>query len=314
MICRVLVDAVGSHDFLAGELARRMRNGGIQLHAALPVNLLRMFFYRLDLRMHRKIAVIDGEIAYTGSMNLVDPRFFKQQAGVGQWIDAMVRMRGPAVEALAVTFVEDWELETGEGIDRLRETGDVHAVPDVASSVVQVIPSGPVVPSQAIAAILLTAIYSARDELTLTTPYFVPDELMLTALLSAAGRGVRVTIVLPARVDSRLVRLASQAHKGDLLAAGVRIMLFEGGLLHTKSITVDSKLSLFGSLNLDPRSLQLNFEITLAVYDEGFTARLVALQNSYISASTAMDLARWQRRSAVVRFADNAARLLSPLL
>ncbi len=314
VICRVLVDAVGSHEFLACPLAQRLRDGGIHLRAALPANLLRMLFYRIDLRMHRKIAVIDGEVAYTGSMNLVDPRFFKQNAGVGEWIDALVRLRGPAVEALGVTFVEDWELETGEGIDSLRQTGDVHAVAETGSSVVQVIPSGPILPVQAIQAILLSAIYSAREELVLTTPYFVPDELMLTALLSAAGRGVRVTIVLPARVDSRLVRMASQAHKGILLAAGVRIMLFEKGLLHTKSVTVDNRMSMFGSLNLDPRSLQLNFEITLAIYDSDFTGRLRALQDSYIAASTAMDRARWERRSIASRFVDNAARLLSPLL
>ena len=314
VICRLLLDAVGSHDFLESDLPQRLRDGGVHLHAALPVGFLRMLFYRLDLRMHRKIAVIDGEIAYTGSMNLVDPRYFKQQAGVGQWVDAMARLRGPAVEGLGVTFLEDWELETGEGIERLSETGDIHAVADCGTSVVQVIPSGPVLPSEAIQSILLSTIYSARQDLILTTPYFVPDELLLTALLSAAGRGVRVTIVLPARVDSRLVRLASQAHKGDLLAAGVRIMLFEGGLLHTKSITVDGRVSLFGSLNLDPRSLQLNFEITLAVFDEKFTGHLRDLQNAYIESSRAMELALWQKRSALVRFADNAARLLSPLL
>jgi cardiolipin synthase A/B len=314
VICRLLVDAVGSKEFLESRLPERLRSGGIQLRGALPVGLFRMLFYRLDLRMHRKIAVIDGEIAYTGSMNLVDPRFFKQDAGVGQWVDAMLRMRGPAVEALAVTFLEDWELETGEGVERLTDTGDIHAVPEAGSSAVQVVPSGPVLSSQAIQAILLSAIYAAREELILTTPYFVPDELMLTALVSAAGRGVRVTIVLPARVDSRLVRWASQAHKGELLAAGVRIMLFGRGLLHTKSISVDGKYCLFGSLNLDPRSLQLNFEITLAIYDELFTGQLRELQNSYIAASTAMDLARWQRRRALTRFADNAARLLSPLL
>lgn len=314
VICRVLVDAVGSHDFLESDLAGRLHASGVQLHAALPVSLFRMLFYRLDLRMHRKIVVIDGEIGYTGSLNLVDPRFFKQDAGVGKWVDAMVRMRGPAVEALGVTFIEDWELETGEGIDSLRETGDVHAVPTAGSSIVQVVPSGPVIESQAIQAILLSAIYAAREELILTTPYFVPDELMLTALLSAAGRGVKVTIILPKRVDSKLVRWASQAHKGDLLAAGVRIMLFEGGLLHTKSVSVDGRMCLFGSMNLDPRSLQLNFEITLAVYDRAFAADLRALQNRYIAASTAMDLARWQRRGPLVRFGDNAARLLSPLL
>jgi cardiolipin synthase len=171
-----------------------------------------------------------------------------------------------------------------------------------------------VLPVQAIQAILLSAIYSARRELVLTTPYFVPDELLLTALLSAAGRGVQVTIILPERVDSHLVRMASQAHKGELLAAGVRIMLFKGGLLHTKSVTVDDRLSLFGSLNLDPRSLQLNFEITMAIYDPDFTGRLRALQNSYIEKSVAMDRKRWEKRSFAVRFVDNAARLLSPLL
>lgn len=314
VICRVLVDAVGSKEFLASEQCQRLQDGGVSLHAALPANLLRMLFYRLDLRMHRKIVVIDGEIAYTGSQNLVDPRFFKQDAGVGQWVDAMVRMRGPAVESLGVTFLEDWELETGEGIEKLQQTGDVHEVADAGESAVQVIPSGPVLPVQAIQAILLSAIYSARRELVLTTPYFVPDELLLTALLSAAGRGVKVTIILPERVDSRLVRMASQAHKGDLLAAGVHIMLFKGGLLHTKSVTVDDRLSLFGSLNLDPRSLQLNFEITMAIYDPDFTGRLRALQDSYIKDSTAMSRKRWEKRSFAVRFVDNAARLLSPLL
>ncbi len=314
VVCRVLLDAVGSHEFLQSDVPGRLRAAGVQVHAALPVGLVRMLFYRLDLRMHRKIALIDGEIAYTGSMNLVDPRFFKQNAGVGEWVDAMVRLRGPAVEALGVTFLEDWELETGEGIAKLRETGDVHTVADAGNSIIQVVPSGPVVPSQAIQSILLSAIYSAHEELILTSPYFVPDESLVIALMSAAGRGVRVTIVLPARVDSRLVRLAGQAHKGQLLQAGVRVLLFEEGLLHTKSVTVDGRISLFGSLNLDPRSLQLNFEITLAVYDAEFTGRLRELQNAYIGRSRTMDLAEWRQRSALERFAENAARLVSPLL
>ena len=237
-----------------------------------------MLFVRFDLRLHRKIVVIDGEVAYTGSLNLVDPRYFKQGAHVGQWVDAMVRLRGPAVEALAITFLEDWELETGEGVDRLRETGDVHPLASRGRAVVQVVPSGPVVREESIQAVLLGAIYAARRELVMTTPYFVPDESLVMALITAALRGVEVTLVLPARVDSRLARLASQPHKGELLEAGVRIAEFQGGLMHTKSVTVDGELSLFGSLNLDPRSLILNFEITLSVYDRAFTASLRALQ------------------------------------
>ncbi len=314
VFCRVLVDAMGSRAFLRSDLARRLRDGGVQLWAALPGGLLRGLFVRFDLRLHRKIVVIDGELAYTGSLNLVDPRFFKQDAGVGEWVDAMVRVRGPAVEALAVTFLEDWELETEEGVERLAETADIRPVPAAGMSAVQVVPSGPMVQNDAIQQVLLMAIYAARRELVLTTPYFVPDEAMLMALTSAARRGVEVTLVVPAKVDSMLVRLAGGAHQGDLAAAGVRVVLFESGLLHTKSITVDGEFSLFGSLNLDPRSLFLNFEITLAVYDSGFTAELRRLQQSYIDRSEPMDLDAWQARSGVVHFTENAARLVGPLL
>jgi cardiolipin synthase len=226
----------------------------------------------------------------------------------------MVRVRGPAVEGLAVTFLEDWELEVREGLERLAKTSDIHPIEACGDCVVQVAPSGPLLRNDAIQQILLMAIYAARRELVMTTPYFVPDEALLRALLTAAGRGVAVTMVVPAKVDSWLVRLASQAHKGDLVKAGVRVALFNRGLLHTKSITVDGEFSLFGSLNLDPRSLFLNFEITLAVYDRTFTSELRELQQSYLGQSELMDLAAWQSRSGLRRFAENTARLLGPLL
>jgi len=233
---------------------------------------------------------------------------------VGQWVDAMVRMRGPAVEGLAVTFVEDWELETAEGIEQVVATDDVRPIEPCGTSAVQVVPSGPLVRIEAIQQIILMAIYAARKELILTTPYFVPDETLVTALISAARRGVEVTVLIPARVDSVLVRLASQAHKGELISAGVRVALFRGGLLHTKSIMVDGEFSLFGSLNLDARSLHLNFEITLAVYDAGFTGELRELQQSYIAQSDLINFDQWQARSRVRRLVENTARLVSPLL
>lgn len=314
VVCRLLVDAVGSQDFLHSNSCREMMRGGVDIRAALPAGLLRMLFVRYDLRMHRKIVVIDGELAYTGSMNLVDPRFFKQDAGVGQWIDAMARLRGPAVEGLAGTFLADWELETGIGLERLRETGDFHPVAAAGPAVVQVLPSGPASRLDAIQDVLLTAIYSARRELIVTTPYFVPGEALVSAIASAARRGVDVKLIVPAHVDSLLVRLASQAHRGDLVAAGVHVLEFAGGLLHTKSVTIDGELSLFGSLNLDPRSLNLNFEITLAVYDAAFTAELRTLQRSYLEQCRPMNLAVWRSRSKVRQVAENVGRLLSPLL
>ena len=247
-------------------------------------------------------------------MNLVDPAHFKQDAGVGQWIDAMARLQGPAVEALSVTFVEDWELETGEVCGTLDHKPETTPQPAAGPSDVQVVPSGPAGHSGLMKSILLQVIYESRSELILTTPYFVPDEALVTALASAALRGVDVHLVVPAKNDSKLVDLASRAFEGDLAESGVKIHLFEGGLLHTKSITADGRLSLFGSLNLDPRSLDLNFEITLAVYDPDFTARLCALQQTYIQDSRPFDLAAWRARPFTTKFAENTARLAGPLL
>lgn len=314
VVCRVLLDAHGSGDFLTSELAEKLRGAGIAVRPALPVGLLRTISSRQDIRLHRKIVVIDGQIAYTGSLNLVDPRFFKQEAGVGQWIDAMVRVQGPAVEPLAITFLTDWEVEAAEGADVLRETGDARALPFRGTAAIQVVPSGPASQPQAIQQVVLMAIYAARRELVLTTPYFVPDESLLTALVSAARRGVDVRLIVPAHVDSMLVRLASQAHQSDLVAAGVQVLEFQEGLLHTKSVTVDGEFSLFGSLNLDPRSLHLNFEITLCVYDSDFTRTLRALQRSYEEQSTLTDAVELKTRPPFRRFVANVGRLLSPLL
>ncbi len=314
VICRVLIDDVGSHDFLRSAAAEELRAAGIRLSAALPASLLRMVFVRFDLRMHRKIVVIDGRLAYTGSLNLVDPRYFKQDEGVGQWVDAMLRIEGPGVEPLAITFLEDWVLESDESLDSVRESGDVHPMRPRGTAIVQVVPSGPAQPDDSMERILLSAIYLARSELVLTTPYFVPDESLVKALLSAAQRGVAVTLIVPARVDSRLVRWASQAFLGDLDEAGARVLMFEGGLLHTKSVTIDRRMSLFGSLNLDPRSLHLNFEITLAVYDTEFTVQLRQLQADYESASRDFDVVMWKRRRMSQRLLENAARLAGPLM
>lgn len=312
--CRILVDAMGSRTFLRSDVAERLREAGVEIIAALPGGLLRMPFVRFDLRMHRKIVVIDGRIAYTGSLNLVDPRYFKRDADVGQWVDAMVRLEGPAVEALAITFLADWYVESEYELDQLRDVGGAEPQLKVGECAVQALPSGPAFRTESIEQILIMAIYAARKELVLTTPYFVPSEALRMALESAARRGVKVILIVPAKVDSRLVRYASQAFQGDLLRAGVRIARFHGGLLHTKSVTIDGKMSLFGSLNLDPRSLRLNFEISLAIYDTSFTTELRALQQTYLDQSELINLELWTARSTPQRVAENCARLLGPLL
>jgi cardiolipin synthase len=162
--------------------------------------------------------------------------------------------------------------------------------------------------------LLLMSIYAARKELSMTTPYFVPDEAITSALLSAARRGIAVTIILPAKNDSRLVHYTCRSHFDELLDAGVRVFGFKGGLLHTKSAVVDGEISLFGTVNLDVRSFWLDFEVTLCVYDQQFAGRLLALQQKYIENSVEVDPAAWRRRPATERFSENLARLCSPLL
>ncbi len=314
VMCRVLVDALGSHHFLHGKICNRLRAGGVHVVAALPGGLFRLPFVRFDLRLHRKIVVIDGRIGYTGSLNLVDPRYFKKNLGVGEWVDAMVRVEGPAVEAMQIIFLADWYVESHVELDNLLETADAIPQPARGDVETQVMPSGPDLPANAIEQVLLTAIYSARHELLITTPYFVPSEPLMLALVAASRRGVKVVLILPRRVDSKMVRYASSAFKGELLEAGVRIALFNDGLLHTKSVTVDRTHSLFGSVNLDPRSFRLNFEILLAMYDSKFTAQLADLQQTYIDRSELMDLETYRRRPLYHKVLESFARLLGPLL
>jgi cardiolipin synthase len=314
VVCRVLIDALGSKAFLKGATPGRLKDAGVRMGVSLPVSIFSTLFSRADLRNHRKIAVLDGKVGYTGSQNLVDPRYFKQDEGVGQWIDAMLRIEGPAVEALGGIFLQDWEVATGAGLARLEESNDVAPVEELGPVVLQAMPSGPARKPLAILQLLLSVFYAARRELIVTTPYFVPDDSLLTALISAAHRGVAVTIVLPEKNDSRLVDYASRAVFEDLLDAGVTIAAFRGGLLHTKSVTVDGEFCLFGSVNMDMRSLWLNFEISLLIYNRDVTTQIREIQCGYISDSDLLDIAAWKQRPFTRRLLENVTHLAAPLL
>jgi cardiolipin synthase len=312
--CRVLVDDVGSADFINHESFRLLKASGVKIVTMLDVGVVRAVFQRMDLRNHRKIAVIDGEIGYAGSQNLADPRLFKQDEDVGEWVDAMARMTGPAVEALQLILLADWEFETYEGIEHMAERFDLRRNQPTGDAVVQVVPSGPGLPQSAIQELILTAIYGAQHELILTTPYFIPDDAMLKALTSAAVRGVEVTLVVPFKPDGHLVKLASQAYFEELLEQGIRIAQFRGGLLHTKAISVDGEVAMFGSVNLDMRSFYLNFEISLLVYSGAFTGNVRALQERYLKSSSLLTLEGWRKRPVLLRLSQQLAQLLSPLL
>ncbi len=312
--CSILVDALGSGTWLRSPTPQRLRAAGVKVVAAMPTGPVRALFRRNDLRNHRKIVVVDGDIAYTGSMNIVDPRYFKRAAAVGQWVDAMVRMRGPAVEAINGVLLSDWFIETQVSLEDLIGGGDLRERPSKGSANVQVLASGPGNSSDALLQMLLMMLYAARRRVIVTTPYLVPDEAMLRALRSAAARGVHITVIVPSRVDSLLVRHASRSYYEDLMAAGVRIQHYHGGLLHTKSVVVDEQITMFGTANLDMRSLWLNYEVSLFVYDAEFGARVHALQEQYLLECTPIDPAAWRQRALPRRLVENLARLFSPLL
>ncbi|MFV7771027.1 cardiolipin synthase [Shewanella marisflavi] len=309
---KLLLDAAGSRTFFKSSWPSQFRSTGVELSQALTVSPLRMFFRRLDLRLHRKIVVIDNIIAYTGSMNLVDPRFFKQREGVGQWIDVMVRMAGPAVPVVNAVAAWDWEVETSQRL--LPQAPGIAHQCNGADSLVQVIPSGPGMPEEVIHQVLLQSLYQAQHKIVITTPYFVPSENLLDALVTAAARGVDVNIVIPQKNDSTMVKWASRSFFSELLKGGVKIHRFRGGLLHTKSVVVDQEHCLIGTVNMDMRSLWLNFELTLAVDDKAFAQALNSLQQDYMANAETLNYKRWQQRPLYQRFIEHLFYLFSPLL
>ncbi|WP_261817217.1 cardiolipin synthase [Vibrio gallicus] len=310
--CQVLLDAAGSRKFFNSAWYKMMKAAGIDIIAALQVKPWRLFLRRLDLRQHRKIIVIDDNIAYTGSMNLVDPEHFKQNAGFGMWVDIMVRITGPTVNVLSAIHCWDWEVETGDRSFPAQPECNIEQ--DHLLHPIQVVPSGPGMPDNLIQQVLNIAISRASHSVTFTTPYFVPSAELLETIRTTAQRGVRVELILPKRNDSIMVGWASKSYFSELLAAGVIIHEFEGGLLHTKSVVIDKQYCLVGTVNLDVRSLWLNFEVTLVVDDAEFTQQLDWLQERYIEQSTVINAERWSKRSLLHRFLERCFYLFSPIL
>lgn len=310
--CKLLLDSVGSHQFFKGDKPRQLIDAGVELVEALPVGTFRLLLQRQDLRMHRKLVCIDDRVAYTGSMNLVDPAYFKASSQVGEWIDIMVRCNGPITQQMQGLFIWNWIFETDQTMDLPRANSDLF--PIVGKQYSQLIPSGPGFGSASIHQVLLTAIYEAKYSLVLTTPYFVPDDSLVAALQVAALRGVDVKIILPAINDSLMVKYASRAFFEELLTSGVKIYKFHGGLLHTKSIVIDEKIALVGTVNLDRRSFWLNFEMTMLIDNSEFAGELLTTQMHYLLESKQLILTEWNKRSYLKKLLESCAYLFSPLL
>ncbi|WP_270935222.1 cardiolipin synthase [Falsiroseomonas oryzae] len=310
--CRAMVDDLGSRLLTRSPLWARMQADGVRLARALPVGnpVLRAAIGRIDLRNHRKIMVIDNRIAYCGSQNCADPEF-RIKAKYAPWVDAVMRAEGPVARQCQHLFASDWMTYAGEDIGALLLQPVPEGPPGIPA---QVVASGPTVRHSATPEMFQSLMYAARRELVITTPYYVPDEAMQAAICAAAWRGVATTLVLPARNDSWAVAAASRSYYADLLAAGVRILEFQGGLLHAKSITVDGELTLIGSANMDRRSFDLNYENNLLLCDAEATAAMRVRQDAFIAQSrpvTAPEVAAWPLPR---RLWNNAVAVLGPVL
>lgn len=309
---QILLDSAGSYSFFKSHWVEMFEDHGIEVIQALGVSPWRAFLRRLDIRQHRKIIVIDDEVAYTGSMNMVDPAFFKQDAGVGQWIDMMIRITGPTVNVLSAIHAWDWEVETGQ---RIMPTQPYCLIRDNKKPLpIQVVPSGPGMPDNLIQQVLTLAINQAQHSICITTPYFVPSDELLEEFRMTAQRGVTVELIIPKKNDSLMVQWASRAYYTELLDAGVKIYEFHGGLLHTKSVVVDNLYCLVGTVNIDMRSLWLNFELTMAVDNPEFTRQVSELQISYKQNATLVNKNQWNNRKIYYRFFERVFYLFGPLL
>jgi cardiolipin synthase len=308
---RAMADGLGSRLMIKSKYWAAMRDSGVQVAIALPVAnpLLRPFAGRIDLRNHRKIVVIDSGVTYCGSQNCADPEFLVK-AAYAPWVDAVIRFEGPIASHNQYLFACDWMSHVDEDIRHLLQPVPARA----GGFVAQAFGTGPTVRFSAMPEMFESLMHSARRELLISTPYFVPSEAMLEALCACAYRGVKTSIIFPARNDSRIVGAASRSYYSTLLDAGISIFEYEGGLLHTKSLTMDGEVALIGSANMDRRSFDLNYENNILFVDNRLTADVYQRQQHYLASArqiTAGEISTW---TLPHRLLNNTVAMFGPVL
>jgi cardiolipin synthase len=311
---RLLADHVGSRKYPGrADLMRRLTGAGVEWHWMLPLRPFSDEWNRPDLRNHRKILVVDGELGFCGSMNMIGRTYLlprNRRLGL-YYVDLHACVTGPLVAELDAVFRTDWYSET-------RQLLGTPMVPSPAGApsgaISQVLPSGSGYRDDNNLKVFVALIHAARERLVITSPYFVPDDALMTAITSAAQRGVTVTLYSSSIADQFLVYHAQRSYYEQLLAAGVHVRLIRApALLHAKHLTVDDDIAVIGSSNLDMRSLTLNLEITLLAYDRGVVSALREVEVGYHARSDPIDLRAWRARPLASQLLDNLARLTAAL-
>jgi Phosphatidylserine/phosphatidylglycerophosphate/cardiolipin synthases and related enzymes len=313
VVVRVLFDHLGSVRYPGyRRTVKRLNAMGVAWHVMLPFRPWRGQIQRPDLRNHRKLLVIDGHVAFTGSQNVVETGYQQRKnhrRGL-HWKDYMVRFEGPVVAGIDALFVTDWYSETGELLEREAAQARPEVTDEDHESDCQVVPSGPGFPGENNLRLFNSLVYAAQKKVVLTSPYFVPDDSMLYAITTAAQSGVEVELFVSEIGDQFLVFHAQRSYYEALLRAGVRIWLYAGPtILHSKHLTIDDEVSVIGSSNMDMRSFSLDLEISVMVRGDSFLRELRAIEDANRAMSRELTLDEWLTRPVWVRVLDNLARL-----
>ncbi len=307
---RFIYDDFGSPS-IKKKIERRMREAGVQVYPFHKVHFY-LLANRLNYRNHRKIIVVDGQTAFVGGINVSD-KYINNKSGQLFWRDSHLRIDGPGVYYLQYLFITDWNFCCPQQL----KPEELHFVPNKVikeDTYVQVAASGPDSFQPSILFSILQAIYLAKEEILITTPYFIPGDSIIEAMRIAALSGISVKLLVPGICDSRIVNAASKSNYNDLLQAGVEIYLYQRGFVHAKTLVADGKLSIVGTANMDHRSFELNFEVNAIVYDRPFAEQMRQVFFNDLKDSEKIDAECWYKRPAYEQFPEKIARLFSPIM
>ena len=315
---RLLFDHIGTRGYPGyRNFTRRLTQAGVEWHPMMPIDPLRGRWRRPDLRNHRKLLVIDGTRGFMGSQNMIDASYLKSKnVKLGRhWQDLNIEVTGPVVDSLAAVFAIDWYTETGEELDfEAHDPEGDPALIDDRHGAFQLVPSGPGFPTEPNLRMFVSLMYRAQRTLSITSPYFIPDESLLSAITTAAYRGVEVELFVSELADQFMVHHAQRSYYRALLEAGVKIYFYpKPTVLHAKHFTVDGEISVIGSSNMDMRSFALDYEIMLLGFGGSLAEDLLGVQDGYRRASRLLTLEDWKKEPWHRRYLDNVMRLTSDL-
>ena len=308
---RILFDAMGCRS-VQKKMWKQLEKEGIQCTEFFPAFIDKVMF-RLNYRNHRKIVVIDGKVGYVGGFN-IGKEYIDKDPKFGHWRDTHMRITGSSVSALEVRFILDWNFADRQRLLAYENYMDNFLLPHSGQSPIQIITSGPDSHDEYIRNTYVRLIHKAKKSIYIQTPYFIPDESLMTALQIAVRSGVEVNIMIPCKPDHPFVYWATYSYVGELVLEGANCYTYENGFLHAKGIVVDEMVLCYGTANMDIRSFALDFEVNAIVYDEEKAAQMVEIFKQDVEESKLLTKNKYQSRSILIRFKEQVSRLLSPLL